>query len=123
MKKIIFVILFLFLCVYCASSQPWSLQNSGTTNQLNSISASYAYYAWACGNNGTVLRTTNGGDNWYNVSGNGITFVIKSVEYFFSSNLTILNFTILIMPMLPEQIVLVLTFTEQLMAVQTGLRF
>jgi photosystem II stability/assembly factor-like uncharacterized protein len=68
----IIIIASLFFCLNNANSQNWSQQNSNTTNQLNSISTMPSYRVWACGNNGTVLKTTNGGINWMNVSGNGI---------------------------------------------------
>ncbi len=45
------------------SQQGWFKLNSGTTTQLNCIS-SFDSKAWAVGNNGTILRTTNGGINW-----------------------------------------------------------
>ncbi len=46
----------------------WVPQTSGTTSQLYSVSAVDNNIAWICGASGTVLRTTNGGDNWFNAS-------------------------------------------------------
>ncbi len=56
--------LLLFNSVFLFSQQGWFQLNSGTTNQLNCIS-SFESKAWAVGNNGTILRTTNGGINWF----------------------------------------------------------
>jgi len=52
----------------------WIEQSSGVTVQLTSVSCLgiYDINAWICGYSGTVLRTTNRGVNWLNVSGNGI---------------------------------------------------
>jgi len=48
--------------------KPWVEQPSGTDVQLRGISAVSGRVAWASGAKGTVLRTTNGGGNWYKVS-------------------------------------------------------
>ena len=42
----------------------WTLQTSGTANDLNGISFANANIGWAVGNSGTILKTTNGGVNW-----------------------------------------------------------
>jgi photosystem II stability/assembly factor-like uncharacterized protein len=60
-----FVKLFLFLmgCVGVAQGQ-WTLQNSGSTADLRGIDNVGGGVAWASGNGGTVLRTTDGGERW-----------------------------------------------------------
>jgi photosystem II stability/assembly factor-like uncharacterized protein len=55
-----------------SQSISWSEQTSGVTTQLTSISAVDDNNAWICGYSGVVLRTTNGGANWINVSGSPI---------------------------------------------------
>lgn len=85
MKKILINIIFvtlLFIYFNNAISQSWSQQNSNTTSQLNSVSPMSFYRAWVCGNNGTVLKTTDGGDNWINYSGNGIPTSLNLVNIF-----------------------------------------
>jgi len=85
MKKIlinIILISFLFIYLDNANSQLWFQQNSNTTNQLNSVSPMSSYRAWACGNNGTVLKTINGGNNWINESGNGIPASLNLINIF-----------------------------------------
>ncbi|MFA5012031.1 MAG: choice-of-anchor J domain-containing protein [Ignavibacteria bacterium] len=48
----------------------WTEQVSGITTTLYSVSAVNDDIAWACGASGKVLRTTNKGATWTNVSGN-----------------------------------------------------
>ncbi|MFZ4590998.1 MAG: T9SS type A sorting domain-containing protein [Ignavibacteria bacterium] len=48
----------------------WTEQTSGLATTLYSISAVSDDIAWTCGAAGKVLRTTNKGVNWTNVSGN-----------------------------------------------------
>jgi photosystem II stability/assembly factor-like uncharacterized protein len=42
----------------------WQAQTSGVTSRLRGVSAVSASVAWACGGNGTVLRTVDGGRRW-----------------------------------------------------------
>ena len=44
--------------------QFWQLQNSGTTAGLRGIDSVDGTVAWASGSDGTVLRTTDGGQHW-----------------------------------------------------------
>ncbi len=72
MKKLI-TLLFLFLLSEYSFAQLYLEQVSNTTANLTSIhTTNFGGIAWACGYNGTVVRTQNGGYNWFNVSGNGI---------------------------------------------------
>jgi photosystem II stability/assembly factor-like uncharacterized protein len=48
----------------------WTEQTSGLATVLYSVSAVNDDVAWTCGAAGKVLRTTNKGVNWTNVSGN-----------------------------------------------------
>ena len=72
MKKLI-TLFFLFI-QFTACYAQWIEQVSGVITPLNCVSSINSYYpthGWICGNNGTVLKTTNGGTNWVNIS-NGI---------------------------------------------------
>jgi photosystem II stability/assembly factor-like uncharacterized protein len=60
------IILFL-ICVFCFTGNSfaqWTEQSSGITSPLYSVSAVDNNVAWACGENGVVLRTINSGVNW-----------------------------------------------------------
>jgi photosystem II stability/assembly factor-like uncharacterized protein len=50
----------------------WTPQVSGVTTGLNTVSAVNQNVGWIGGNSGVVLRTTNGGANWTNVTGSPI---------------------------------------------------
>ena len=65
----------LIMSVFAFESFPqvfWDEVPTGVSVQLNSVSNVSGQVAWACGQNGTVIKTTNNGYNWTNVSGNGI---------------------------------------------------
>ncbi|MBK9098055.1 MAG: T9SS type A sorting domain-containing protein [bacterium] len=59
--KIFFLV---FIPVVAASAQ-WYQQNSGTTFHLQSVFFIDENTGWACGNEGVILKTTNGGENWF----------------------------------------------------------
>lgn len=72
MKKIFLFTLTIFITIFFANSIfsqtiSWTEQTSGLTTAINSVSAADDNNAWACGNGGKVLRTTNGGVNWTSV--------------------------------------------------------
>jgi hypothetical protein len=76
LKKLFILLIILLLNIFFSSklySQFWVEQVSGVNVSLNSvINSNWVGAGWTCGNNGTVLRTSNYGTNWLNVSGNGI---------------------------------------------------
>lgn len=80
MKKIIYILIILFFSCYSGISQYWEEQTSGVTVQLTSVSPISPTNIWVCGYSGTVLRTTNGGTNWSNVSGGGIPNTVSLVN-------------------------------------------
>ena len=63
MKVLIFLIVVINFFVVQINAQ-WSAQNSGTSNRLLSIYFLNADLGWAAGNDGTILKTTNGGMDW-----------------------------------------------------------
>jgi hypothetical protein len=72
-KKILAMLIVFSFPVYSFSQLPsWVEQTSGTTQTLTSAHSDSYNSVWVCGYGGTVLRTTNAGANWQNVSGNGI---------------------------------------------------
>ncbi|MCI0450129.1 MAG: YCF48-related protein [Chlorobi bacterium] len=63
MKKIIYTLLTISLFHQFAVSQ-WLQQVSGVTTSLLDIDFINANTGWTCGDNGVILKTTNGGLNW-----------------------------------------------------------
>jgi hypothetical protein len=58
----------------CSFSQSWNWAegNSGVNVQLNCAATSrnpWQWFGYACGVNGTVIKTTNWGIQWQNISG------------------------------------------------------
>lgn len=63
MKKIILILLtFLFLAN--SSEAQWFLQNSGVSSPLYDIEMINNNIGWTCGENGIILKTTDGGMDW-----------------------------------------------------------
>jgi photosystem II stability/assembly factor-like uncharacterized protein len=71
MKKTIYILFVLLMVGFNVHAQ-WSEQNSGSTATLTSVYSLDNSNVWVCGYTGVVLRTTNGGINWINCTGNGI---------------------------------------------------
>jgi photosystem II stability/assembly factor-like uncharacterized protein len=78
MKTVLIVLIaagFIHLNSYGQPFWIYTEQNSGVTTNLTSASTDGMYYnvrGWVCGSGGIVLKTTNNGTNWINVSGGGI---------------------------------------------------
>jgi len=71
MKKGFIIVLYSILIILnCPSQTGWEELNSGVSVQLNSVTFSNDSPVWCCGNNGTILKSTNIGNNWQNVSSN-----------------------------------------------------
>jgi photosystem II stability/assembly factor-like uncharacterized protein len=64
MKTAILAFLFLILSTQISAQDGWSQQNSGTNKDLRSVCFVNSEIGWAVGYNGTILNTTNGGQNW-----------------------------------------------------------
>ncbi len=72
-KKLTF--LFLTIIIFVTVNQllsQWVELNSGVTTKLNSISSIKGITTWACGVNGTVIKSTDNGDTWQNGNFSGI---------------------------------------------------
>jgi photosystem II stability/assembly factor-like uncharacterized protein len=63
MQKFIFSFLFLTALISVCFAQ-WVEQNSGTSNRLLSVYFLNTELGWAAGDDGTILKTTDGGLNW-----------------------------------------------------------
>jgi gliding motility-associated-like protein len=63
MKKTVFFSIFTWMYLF-GYSQTWTKLNSGITTALFSVSAPTASVVYACGINGVILKTTDGGITW-----------------------------------------------------------
>jgi len=61
--------LFLFSVLQTTISQTsWVELTTGVTSRLNDISGRKGVAVWACGENATIIRSTNFGDTWFNAN-------------------------------------------------------
>lgn len=69
------------------SNAQWVPQTSGTTNHLNSVYFTDSNTGYAVGWNGTILKTTDGGENWLSQSSgttnhlNSVFFIDQSIGF------------------------------------------
>jgi photosystem II stability/assembly factor-like uncharacterized protein len=67
MKSLLY--LFYFILSFTSSTLPqWYQQNSGTNNRFLTCFFLNENVGWAAGNLGTIVKTTNGGQNWFDQS-------------------------------------------------------
>ena len=69
----------------------WTEQTSGLTTVLYSVSAPTDDVAWVCGAAGKVLRTTNKGVNWVNISGTIPTTLALYNIYAWDANIAVVT--------------------------------
>jgi photosystem II stability/assembly factor-like uncharacterized protein len=70
----------------------WQLTPTGVTARFRGLSAVSRKVAWASGSLGTVLRTTDGGRTWQNVSPPGVADLqFRDIEAFDAKNAVILS--------------------------------
>ncbi len=74
-----------------AKTPHWELKDSGTDVRLRGLSAVSRDTAWVAGSKGTVLRTTDGGAHWRNVSPPGaVDLEFRDIEAFDSRRAVVL---------------------------------
>lgn len=73
------IITFSFLLSSVIFTQ-WAEQNTGVTKKLNHCRIFTYDITWVCGDSGVVLRTTNNGANWTNLTGNGIPLNVNLIS-------------------------------------------
>jgi len=65
MRKFFLIFIFIYCSLdFCFAQSGWFPQNSGTGYQLNSICVINTNESYVAGSVGTVLKTTDGGNNW-----------------------------------------------------------
>lgn len=92
MRKKIFIFGFSILCAILFVQTVSYSQSVWTTQYVNNIGGNYLrrvqfinqLTGWACGGNGTLIKTTNGGDNW-NTTNTGTTSYLTCL-YFADEN-------------------------------------
>ena len=100
MKKTILLIQIAVLFLALTDVFPqWYPQTSGTTNTLKDVSFTDANNGTAVGDDGEILRTTNGGTNWISQTSpiisylHGVSFTDANTGTVVGSNGTILRTT------------------------------
>lgn len=78
MKHIIIIIFYIITCGVNYSQ--WTEQNTGVTKKLNHCRIFTGEITWVCGDSGVVLRTTNNGASWTNLTGNGIPLNVNLIS-------------------------------------------
>ena len=77
-----------------AAAYSWNLTPTGTTQRFRGLAPVSRDLAWVSGTNGTVLRTTDGGASWENVSPQGLgteTLQFRDIEAFDAQRAVILS--------------------------------
>jgi len=82
--KTIFSIIIMVLAI--SANAQWVLQNTGTPADLGGISFLNQYTGYICGSS-TVIKTTNGGLNWINVSPPNLNKPLMKIQAVDSNNI------------------------------------
>ena len=70
LTTVIFSVLIIFTSIPLYSQ--WIELNTGISTKINSINSIKGITTWACGDNGTVIKSYNNGDTWQNGNLGGI---------------------------------------------------
>ncbi|WP_026977772.1 YCF48-related protein [Flavobacterium tegetincola] len=91
MKRIL-LILGILCWGFTFSQTNWEIVNSGTINKLNDIQFTSNYIGYVVGENGTILKTLDGGNSWSDISIttnefiNSISFINDNIGYLSTQN-------------------------------------
>lgn len=80
MKKYIFLFIISFMVSSANAQYVWHEQISNTSNDLKSVFFADPYTGYAVGNNGTIVKTINGGSTWI-VQTSGTSINLSSVHF------------------------------------------
>lgn len=79
MKLLTFLLIFL-LPIFIQAQTNWTIQTTGTIQNLNSIQFTDGNTGFAVGNAAVILKTTNGGTNWTSITtGRNYNYISVSV--------------------------------------------
>ncbi|MBK7255728.1 MAG: hypothetical protein IPI04_17895 [Ignavibacteria bacterium] len=84
MKLIIIIVLLSLFSNNVFSQSGWIQQTSGITSKINAVYFENSQTGWSVGDSGKIIKTTNGGTNWYLI--NSGTFKNLNSLSFNSSN-------------------------------------
>jgi photosystem II stability/assembly factor-like uncharacterized protein len=82
MKYLIFLLI--LLTTISPTPAQWQIQNIGTSEDLNDVAILNQTSAVVVGNNGTILKTTNNGNDWGSKN-SGTTNHLNAVSFYFES--------------------------------------
>ncbi len=85
MRKFILPVMILLLPVISIAQSSWYMQNSSTSSNLNDIFFINQSTGWAVGDNGTIVKTINGGFSWYSQA-SGTSLVLRKVQFINSNS-------------------------------------
>lgn len=80
LKIICTILIFLGISVSVISQQQWTAVSSPTSNDLWNVYFCDTLNGWIGGDTGVIIRTSNGGNNWY-LQNSGVQNFIKSVFF------------------------------------------
>jgi photosystem II stability/assembly factor-like uncharacterized protein len=85
-----------YVSAHHPSSLTWTISPTNSTRQFRGLSPVSDKVAWVSGTAGTVLRTTNGGASWTNVSPvllpeNATTFEFRDIQAYSAKSAVILS--------------------------------
>lgn len=93
-KLLLIIIVFIRVNIIYSQQTTWTELNSGVTTTLTSV---WCYQppscVWVCGYSGTVLKSTNLGINWVNLTGNGIPTNVQLINICSPANYSNIAFT------------------------------
>ena len=100
MLKFLYLLMLVSLLLFqnLGFAQFWEYQVAGTSQNLNSVYMHDTQSGWICGNAGTLLKTTNAGQNWNQVNVtsnnlNSILFATSTIGIAVGANGTIIRTT------------------------------
>ncbi len=68
-----FLLIFIIITFFTGNCfTQWIELYTGVTEKLNSVSSVKNITTWACGNNSTIIKSSNTGDNWESANNSGI---------------------------------------------------
>lgn len=77
---IVIIISLLFFSASADAEYYWERQQTPVTSDLHKCTFADSLYGWVCGNDGVILRTTNGGINW-TIQNSPVDFFIYDIHF------------------------------------------